>query len=136
MSTMRKEYLLPMMPSQTKIVTLDIRVRSREILFAALLCYYTIGAQLNQHHIMSLVIILFWVITLYIYEVIHQLKNDYYNRILSFLELQGLKVVINIVRVLSDVIEKYLFDFNTISVFKLLFLKGIIELILMIIFFF
>ena len=134
-STIRKEYLLPMKPSQTNLVTLDIRIRSREILLAVLICYFTIGAQLNQHHIMSLVIILFCVITLYIYEVIHQFKNDYYDNILSFFELQGLKVVINIVRVFSDVIEKYLFDYDTISAFKILFLKGIVEMILMIIFF-
>jgi hypothetical protein len=124
-----------MKPSQTNLVTLDIRIRSREILLAVLICYFTIGAQLHQHHIMSLVIILFCVISLYIYEVIHQFKNDYYDNILSFFELQGLKVVINIVRVLSDVIEKYLFDYDTISAFKILFLKGIVEMILMIIFF-
>ena len=123
MSTIRKEYLLPMKPSKTKIVSLDIRVRSREILFAVLICYFTIGAQLNQHHIMSLVIILFCVISLYIYEVTYQFKNDYYDNILSFLELQGLKVVINIVRVLSDVIEKYLFDLTPFLLLEYYFSK-------------
>ena len=132
MSTIRKEFLLHIKPYKAKIITLDIRIRSREILFAAIICYFTIGAQLNQHHKMSLIIILFCIISLYIYEVIHQFKNDYYDNLLSFFELQGLKILINITRVLSDIIEKYLFDYDAISPFKILFLKGIVEVLLMI----
>ena len=42
-----------------------------------------------------------------------------------FIKLQLLKIIINICRVFSDIIEKYLFEFNSVSPFKLLFIKGI-----------
>ena len=128
----RRKIFLRIKQHRNEISLLDIRIRSREILFAAIICYFTIGAQLNQHHKMSLIIILFCIISLYIYEVIHQFKNDYYDNLLSFFELQGLKILINITRVLSDIIEKYLFDYDAISPFKILFLKGIVEVLLMI----
>jgi hypothetical protein len=48
--------------------------------------------------------------------------------------LQGFKILINIARVFSDVIERYLFDYNNVSPFKILLLKGIIEVILMLIY--
>ena len=134
LNTIRKEFLLALKPSQTKLVTLDIRIRSREILFASLICYFTIGAQLNLHHKVSLLIIFCCIISLYIYEVTHQFQNNYYENFLAFIKLQLLKVFINISRVFSDVIEKYLFVQNNISPFKILFLKSFIGLILMIIF--
>ena len=134
LNLIRKKYLLVLKPPQTKIVTLDIRIRSREILFASLICYFTIGTQLNKHHKISLFIIFLCIISLYIYEVTHQFQNNYYETFLAFIELQGLKVCINIYRVFSDTIEKYLFVQNNISPFKILFLKGVIELLLMIAF--
>jgi hypothetical protein len=134
LNTIRKEFLLALKPPQTKALTLDIRIRSREILFAALICYFTIGTQLNLHHKVSLLIIFCCIISLYIFEVTHQFQNNYYENFLAFIELQALKVFINIARVFSDVIEKYLFVQNNISPFKILFLKSTIGLILMIIF--
>jgi hypothetical protein len=134
LNTIRKEFLLGLKPPQTKALTLDIRIRSREILFAALICYFTIGTQLNLHHKVSLLIIFCCIISLYIFEVTHQFQNNYYENFLAFIELQALKVFINIARVFSDVIEKYLFIHNNISPFKILFLKSTIGLILMIIF--
>ena len=134
LSTIRKELLLALKPPQTKLLTLDIRIRSREILFASLICYFTIGTQLSLHHKVSLIIIFFCIISLYIYEIKHQFQNNYYENILAFIQLQLLKVLINISRVFSDVIEKYLFIHNNISPFKILFLKSTLQLILMIIF--
>jgi hypothetical protein len=46
-----------------------------------------------------------------------------------------LKVIINICRVFSDLIEKYLFDFNFIDPFKILFVKGIVQTLLIICFY-
>ena len=134
MNTIRKDYLLRLKPYKTELGPLDIRIRSREILFASLICYFTIGLKFNKHHIISLLIIFFCVITLYIFEVSCQFSNDYYENLLEFLILQGFKILINIARVFSDVIERYLFDYNNVSPFKILLLKGIIEVILMLIY--
>ena len=134
MNTIRKDYLLRLKPYKTDLGPLDIRIRSREILFASLICYFTIGLKFNKHHIISLLIIFFCVITLYIFEVSCQFSNDYYENLLEFLILQGFKILINIARVFSDVIERYLFDYNNVSPFKILLLKGIIEVILMLIY--
>ena len=87
LSTIRKELLLALKPPQTKLLTLDIRIRSREILFASLICYFTIGTQLSLHHKVSLIIIFFCIISLYIYEIKHQFQNNYYENILAFIQL-------------------------------------------------
>ena len=133
--TIRQIYLLKVKPKNTLLIPLDIRIRSREIIFASIICHFTIGAQLKRHHIVSLIIIVIFLISLYIYEVYLQHKLDYYNSIFKFLELQALKVLINICRVFADVIEKYLFEFNYFSPFKLLFLKGVMQTIFMSLFY-
>ena len=133
--TIRHIYLLKVMPTETKLIPLDIRIRSREIIFASIICHFTIGAQLKRHHIVSLIIIVIFLISLYIYEVYLQHKLDYYNSIFKFLELQALKVLINICRVFADVIEKYLFEFNYLLPLKLLFIKGVMQAFFMAVFY-
>ena len=134
-SIIRKIYLLAAKPEKTNALPLDIRIRSREIIFASMICYFTIGTQLKRHHIVSLIIILICVISLYIFEITSQFMLQYYDSIFKFLQLQALKIFINTCRVFSDVIEKYLFEFNYFSPFKLLFLKGIMQTVFMAVFY-
>ena len=132
---LRQIYYLELKPPKTNIITLDIRIRSREIIVASIICYLTIGTQLKRHHIVSLIIILICILSFYIFETIVQFNLEYFSSVYKFLKLQVLKVIINICRVLSDVIEKYLFEFIYFSPFKLLFLKGIMQTIFMAVFY-
>ena len=113
-----------------------MRIRNREILFASIFCYFIFKIKLYRHHNISLLIILICIILLYILEIFQQISLRYYeNKIFKFIILQGLKVIINICRVFSDLIEKYLFDFNFIDPFKILFVKGIVQTLLIICFY-
>ena len=125
--SIRKEYLIRLKPFDTKLLPLDIRIRSREIIFASLSSYFFLRTKLNKHHIFSLIMISLFSLSLYIFEVTFQFKHDYYSKISDFIKLQVLKVVINMSKVLSDIIEKYLFEFNSVEPFKLLFIKGLAQ---------
>ena len=91
MNTIRKDYLLRLKPYKTELRPLDIRIRSREILFASLICYFTLEIKFNKHHIISLLIIFFCFIALYIFEVSRQFSNEYYDNLLEFWNCKDLK---------------------------------------------
>ena len=126
--SLRKFYLSHKL--NNKLGNVDIRIRSREIFFSALLCYFTIRIKLYKHHIISLTIIFICLIISIIIEIIQtKIKSEYlfYYIIMQFF--------ITICRVYTDTIDKYLFEFNYVNPFKLLFYKSIIETLLMTIFY-
>lgn len=111
-----------------KLINVDIRIKYREIIFTSILCYLTIRTKIYKHHFFSLIIISFFVILLLILEILAQIKKKKYMDILwEFLLLQ---TIINICRVFSDTIEKYLLEFNFVDPFKVRMIKGIIQTLL------
>ena len=107
----------------------DMRIRSREIFFSAILCFLTIKIKLYKHHIVALIIIFVFLIISFVLEIIEMIKVFYYSTSLVFKYLI-LQIILSICRVFSDVIEKYLLEFNYMEPYKILIFKNIIEVIL------
>ena len=126
--SLRRLYFLLVIKEGIELLNLDIRIKNREIIFAAILCHFTLRTNLYKHHIISLVIITVCIIVLYGIEILIQIKKNQ-NKSLIFPFL-GVQIIVNITRVFSDIIEKYLMDTDFINPFKLLEIKNIIELIL------
>ena len=123
---LRHRYFLIFLNNSNILLSYDINVKTREIIFASILCYFTLGTKFYKHHIVSLIIIIICIIIILIFNILAQIIKDYY---LGFTTLAlTLQIVIIICRVFSDIIEKYLFEFNFINPFQLLLLKGIMEL--------
>ena len=109
-----------------ELINIDIRLKIREIIFAVLLCYFTIKINLHKHHIVSIIIISLCLILLFLLEIVIQIKKKkYMNLTFKFLFLQ---CFVNMSRVFSDTIEKYLLEINFVDPFKLLEIKNIFEI--------
>ena len=131
---LRHRYFLIFLKKSKLLLYFDINVKSREIIIASLLCYITLGTKLYKHHIVSLIIIIICIIIILILNILFQTIKDYYLGFTSNALI--LQIIIIICRVFSDIIEKYLFEFNFINPFQLLLFKGIIELFLISFFYF
>ena len=125
-SCLRHRYFLIFLDDSKILLSFDIQIKNREIIIASFLCYFTLGTKLYKHHIVSLIIIFICIIIILILNILAQ-KFKYYKLNLNF-EGTFVQIIINICRVFSDIIEKYLFEFNFINPFQLLLLKGIMEL--------
>ena len=108
------------------------RIRCCQIFVAGLLCYFTIRTKLQRHHILSLVAIFLSLTAIIINEIIYKnlgyLDNSYSALVLT--------IVSNIGRAFMDNIEKYLFEFNYLELFKVLIFEGIMNTILIVVFYF
>jgi hypothetical protein len=133
----RRNYFLRLKQYRNEIPILDIRIRSREILYASFLYYLYLNVKLYKHQKYSLIGIVFCIINLYILEGIIQIKmnNNHFDYI-SYLTRLFYASIISSCRVLSDIIEKYLLEYNYLIPYKLLRNRGIFELIFLTIFFF
>ena len=128
--SLRKYYLSRVLLNDKEnkgLKDVDTRIRSREIFFSSLLCYLTIRIKLYKHHIISLTIIFICLIIsiiieiIQMYSIINKGETIFYYIIMQFF--------IIICRVNSDIVDKYLFEFNYVDPFKILIYKGIINFI-------
>ena len=132
---LRKYYLSRLLlndKENKELKDVDTRIRSREIFFSSLLCYLTIRIKLYKHHKISLTIIFICLILsiiieiIQMYSIINKGETIFYYIIMQFF--------IIICRVNSDIIDKYLFEFNYVDPFKALIYKGTIETLLILFF--
>ena len=104
----------------------NAKFRSLEILSTSLLCYLTLGFEIHKHHIFSLIIIIFCLLTNIILE---YKEKKYQNEILKYL----LKILIvlggSLSRAFLDITEKYLFETDYINIFALIFVEQFFNLI-------
>ena len=114
---------------EEKIIITDNKVKCREIIFASFLSYLTLRTRLYKHHKVSIQIIIIIIISNLLLDVLVQ-KFYGYAFTIKFTTIL-FQFMINICRVFSDIIEKYLFEFNYISPYKILQLKSTVELILL-----
>ena len=131
--SLRKYYLSRVLLNDKEnkgLKDVDTRIRSREIFFSSLLCYLTIRIKLYKHHIISLTIIFICLIISIIIEIIQM--NSIIKKGETIFYYIIMQFFIIICRVNSDIVDKYLFEFNYVDPFKILIYKGIIETLLII----
>ena len=97
---------------------IDYKVRSLEICIASLLCYYTLGINIYKHHKISLIIITICLFIIFTTEIIICILKQKSLEILFFF---GLMLLSAICRAFLETTEKYLFEYNYLDPYKLLF---------------
>ena len=108
---------------------LEIRVRSIQIIFSSLLCYYTIRLNIYKHQKLSLIVISIFLAILLILEIL--IANEILNKILALL----ICFISCLFRSYMDVTEKYLLDINYIDILKILIYEGLIGVFFFIFYF-
>ena len=127
--SLRRYYLNKLLKSKNSslksLKSVEMRIRSREI-FSAILCYFTIKIKFYKHHIISLIFIFVFLFICLVLEFTNM--EDKYDTSLVIIYLI-LQIIISLCRVYSDIIEKYLFEFNYVNHFKILIFKNTLEII-------
>jgi len=101
---------------------IEIRIRSREVIISSLLYYLTLKKQLYKHHKFTLIIIFICLIV----NIILEFFRSNYKTVIMHLILMN---CISIFRVFVDIIEKYLFEYDYLDLFKLLRFKGFMAIL-------
>ena len=103
--------------------SLENRIRGFQIIVSSLFCYFTIRIKLYKHNIFALIIISLCVITIFITEMIYivvkEENSEGFQSYISFFSVSG--------RAFMDTIEKYLFEYDYFSPFKVMMLEGFIN---------
>ena len=132
LNLLRRFYFRELNFEHSELKETDMKIRSREILFASLLCYCALGIKLYKHHIISLIIICICLILSLIIEIIQMSKIKYKinNKIIFITYYIIMEIIITICRVFSDTVHKYLFEYNYMDPFKILRFQSVIKIIL------
>ena len=104
------------------------KIRGVQIIFSALLCYFTIRIKIYKHQLFSLIVIFIIILFIVIIDLFlnkEMLGNSYAYGIFSCSS-----------RAFLDTIEKYLFEFDYLNPYKVLMLEGLIGCLLLPILFF
>ena len=107
----------------------EVRVRSIQIIFSSLLCFFTIRLKIYKHQKLSLIIISFFFVILLFIELF---KADDISKIIFSLLFCFISCLF---RSFDDVTEKYLLDFDYIDISKILLYEGVIGVFLYIFYF-
>lgn len=103
----------------------DKNFRSSQILISAFLCKYALKAKIYKHNAFSLLIISIFSIIIIILEFVIQINKE--DMKIDFLLSMLLSIFSGIARGYLDTIEKYLFEFDYLSPFKVLMIIGVIN---------
>ena len=110
---------------------LENRTRGFQIIFCAILCYFTIRINKYKHQIFSLIIIFIIIIIILAIDLI------FFKKKIELLISYGYGIFSCFSRAFLDTIEKYLFEFDYLNPYKVLMLEGFIGcLFIPILFFF
>ena len=110
---------------------LENRTRGFQIIFCAILCYFTIRINKYKHQIFSLIIIFIIIIIILAIDLI------FFKKKIELLISYGYGIFSCFSRAFLDTIEKYLFEFDYLNPYKVLMLEGFIGcLFISILFFF
>jgi len=101
---------------------IEERLKSFQIFTSALLCYLTIRIKMYKHNIFCLIIIFICLIIIIIFELTHSKGLD--------IKFISITIFSASARAFLDTIEKYLFEFDNISPFKMMMFEGFINTIL------
>ena len=107
--------------------TAEYRFGGIIIIISALLCYYNLKMKIKKHQFVSLIIILISLIIIITFEIIFRSKGATTSNFLS----SHIIVIGYIIFVpFTDIIEKYLMEFNFVSPFFILLVESIFGFIL------
>jgi len=95
------------------------KIRGIQIIFSALLCYFTIRIKIYKRQIISLIFILIIIIIIIVID--FSMDKEKF----SLLEFYGLGIFSCFSRTFLDTIEKYLFEFDYLNPYKVLMLEGL-----------
>ena len=109
---------------------LENRTRGFQIIFCALLCYFTIRINKYKHQFFSLIVIFIIIIIISAIDLIFIIDK------IELLKSYGIGIFSCFSRTFLDTIEKYLFEFDYLNPYKVLMLEGLIGLFISILFFF
>ena len=109
--------------------SLEIRIRSIQIIISSLLCCFTLRLNIYRHQKLSLIVISFLLAFIITFELI--MASSLKNKILSML----IVIMSCLSRAFLDVTEKYLFDYNYINILSMLIYEGLIGVFFFIFFF-
>jgi multidrug transporter EmrE-like cation transporter len=99
---------------------LENRTRGFQIIFCAILCYFTIRINKYKHQIFSLIIIFIIIIIILAIDLI------FFKKKIELLISYGYGIFSCFSRAFLDTIEKYLFEFDYLNPYKVLMLEGLI----------
>ena len=99
------------------------KIRGIQIIFSALLCYFTIRIKIYKHQIFSLIVIFIIIIFIIIIDLF--LNNA------NFFKLYAYGIFSCSSRAFLDTTEKYLFEFDYLNPYKVLMLEGLIGCLLL-----
>jgi len=115
---------------------LENRTRGFQIIFCALLCYFTIKTNIYKHQLFSLIIIFIIMIIILVIEFSLTDDKSNSNNNSKLLKSYGYGIFSCLSRAFLDTIEKYLFEFDYLNPYKVLMLEGLIGCLLIPILFF
>jgi hypothetical protein len=95
------------------------KIRGIQIIFSALLCYFTIRIKIYKHQIFSLIFILIIIIIILVIDFFFYKEKS----ILSSYYVLGVFSCFS--RAFLDTIEKYLFEFDYLNPYKVLMIEGL-----------
>ena len=98
----------------------NAKFRGLEIISASILCYFTLRIEIYKHHIFSLIVIIFCLIT---NSLLEREEGE------TFLYKINIVIVGSLSRAYLDTIEKYLFEVDYINMFSLILLEQCFNLI-------
>ena len=106
------------------------KIRGIQIIFSALLCYFTIRIKIYMHQIISLIFILLIIIIIFVYD-FSLFSNTFMPR-----NFYGLGIFSCFSRAFLDTTEKYLFEFDYLNPYKVLMIEGLFGFLFISILFF
>ena len=116
--------------NEVKIIIIDNKSKYREIIFASLLSYLLLRTKMHKHHFVSIIII----IIIIIFNLIMDFSAKFlfgYNFSIKIISVL-FQLMVNICRTMSDVTEKYLYEYDFVNPYEIMQYKSIIEVFLIV----
>jgi len=102
------------------------KVRGIQIIFSALLCYFTIRIKIYKHQLISLIVIFIVLIIILLFDL-----SENRGKPINLFKYYGFGIFSCLSRTFLDTVEKYLFEFDYLNPYKVLMLEGLIGCLLL-----
>ncbi len=111
--------------------TADLRLCSIATIASSLLCVYGLRLKIGKHHVLSLTVMGICIIIIVIFEIIYKLQGiPLGNFLLAYLLVLCYLVFVSF----TDIIERYLYEYNFINPFIIISLEGFFGFIMVFIY--
>ena len=116
--------------NEVKLLIIDNKSKYREIIFASILSFLILRKKMYKHHFVSIIII----IIIIIFNLIMDFSAKFlfgYNFSIKIISVL-FQLMVNICRTMSDVTEKYLYEYDFVNPYEIMQYKSIIEVFLIV----